>query len=613
MNAPYIPAKTLQKLNESHPKGTRHQAKKDIAMSLIGNGMSPMAVCAELRSKFPEASDKEIEGVVDWAVSRGPTPSTPKSYQQFTRPSISPPSKPKRSPSEHAAWWLSGKTTTVEAFKEKSQLPIPESRTEALSLSLEMLYQGSENVNVVCNYTEDGGKAKPCGPGRIISRDKWLEYLQEKGVPDSKAGAWVRPNPCKPQGSGSGGAVTDSDIICFRFLLLESDVLPLETQLALFEKIRLPIALVVTSGGASAHAWVRVDAKNQTEYSDIGRRVLSDLAPFGIDQANKNPSRLSRLPEARRVIGAQGTGLQSLLWLNPGKQALTESDLEKFEDSLEIPAIEDKPFREVIIESMARYEDLVKNQGKIGIPTGFTKFDKETGGLHPGQMSVLAGETNAGKSSVAINIINNALHANCGVALFTLEMGSDEIADLLFAMNSEVDRNHFNTGYFEEGEVNRMATKVKWLSSVPLWVFDDSLVTATQIRKRTLALKAENKISLAVVDYAQIITPEGGDNREQQVAHISRILRSTAKDAKVAMLVLSQLNDDGKVRESRVLAHEAHNVFLLDNKENKGTIEFQVQKGRRIQKKDYLLDYSMTYCQVRDHQEAPPQQSNYYQ
>jgi len=300
------------------------------------------------------------------------------------------------------------------------------------------------------------------------------------------------------------------------------------------------------------------------------------------------------------VIGASGTGLQELLWLNPIKPAVTQADIIALENSLEIPALDDKPFKQVVKDSIDRYSLLSSNQGKIATPIGFSEFDKDNGGLHPGQMTVIAGETNSGKSSVAINIINNVLNQGEGVALFTLEMSRDEIADLLFSINCEVDRNHFNTGEFDQEEVNRMTSNSKRMQDFKLWIFDDGVMTATQIRKRILALMSENKMKLVVVDYAQIVAPELGDNREQQVALIARTLCSTAKDSKVALIVLSQLNDEGKLRESRVIAHEAHNVFLLENKEKDRQMIIKVVKGRRIQKKNYTLRYENEFCKIGD-------------
>ncbi len=598
MSTPYIPPRTIAKLHETFAPGTRHQAALEIATSLIGNGLSSAAVFQTLRDKFPEdVTDRELNDVVQWVERKHPGPSRFGDHKPIRPTTLNPPEK-KRSPLEHCNWWLSGQTMTVESFAQLSQLAIPDTPVESLILFLEMTYLGTENLNVVCAFIEEGEKAKPHGPGRIISRDKWTEYLETKGVPESKAGAWFRPNPCLPQGSGTAGAVTDSDVVAWKFLLLESDVLPLDVQFSLFSKLKLPVAWVVSSGGISIHALVKVESSDAKRFSETARRILTALAPFGVDQANKNPSRLSRLPGAQRKIGASGEGLQRLLWLNPGKPALKDSDLSAFEESLLLPAIEEKPFKIVVKEAITRYEELA--DGKIkGIPIGIADFDRDSGGLFASQMTLITAETNAGKSSLLINIINAALSKGTGVALFTLEMDRGEIADMIFAMNCGVDRNHFNTGKFDKGDIEKMVGQVKNIGELPLWVYDESILTTTEIRRRVLHLVSESRIKLAAVDYAQIVMPESfQENREQQVANIGQSLRALAKDAKIPIIVLSQLNDEGKVRESRVLAHVAHNVFLLENQEDKGRMVMKVVKGRRIRKKNYELFYDPPHCRI---------------
>ena len=114
-----------------------------------------------------------------------------------------------------------------------------------------------------------------------------------------------------------GQGVEDANVTAFRFALLESDKLPVELQLSLFAKLPLPITAVLGSGGRSLHAWVKADAGDVVEYRATVARMLELLAKFGIDGKNKNPSRLSRLPGARREIGAAGDGIQRLLYLNP--------------------------------------------------------------------------------------------------------------------------------------------------------------------------------------------------------------------------------------------------------------------------------------------------------
>jgi hypothetical protein len=114
-----------------------------------------------------------------------------------------------------------------------------------------------------------------------------------------------------------GKGVADANVTAFRFALLESDKLPIELQLSLLAKLPLPIAAILSSGGRSVHAWVMADVPDAEDYRATVAGMLEILARFGVDGKNKNPSRLSRLPGARREIGAVHDGLQRLLYLNP--------------------------------------------------------------------------------------------------------------------------------------------------------------------------------------------------------------------------------------------------------------------------------------------------------
>ncbi len=178
------------------------------------------------------------------------------------------------------------------------------------------LYAPGERINFVTEFaehTEKYGevKARPVGKGITLERDDMVSRFEQHGSDTSDAGGWLRMNPVDGQG------IADANVMAGRFALLESDTLPMDLQLALVAKLPLPIAAIVSSGGRSLHAWVKLDARDLEEYRDAVPRLLGLLAKFGIDGKNKNPSRLSRLPGARRVIGAEGDGLQRLLYLHP--------------------------------------------------------------------------------------------------------------------------------------------------------------------------------------------------------------------------------------------------------------------------------------------------------
>jgi hypothetical protein len=184
------------------------------------------------------------------------------------------------------------------------------------ALLVENLYAPGELVNFVTECetaTEKSGlvKARPVGRGITLERDGLAARFENGGSDSGQGGAWLRMNLV------DGRGVADVNVTAFRFALLESDKLPVEVQLALFAKLPLPLAAVIGSGGRSVHAWVRVGARDADDYRATVAKMLAILARFGVDGKNKNPSRLCRLPGARREIGAAGDGIQRLLYLNP--------------------------------------------------------------------------------------------------------------------------------------------------------------------------------------------------------------------------------------------------------------------------------------------------------
>ena len=178
------------------------------------------------------------------------------------------------------------------------------------------LYAPGERINFVTEFAEHREKsgevkARPVGKGITLERDALAARFEQRGSDTSQAGGWLRMNPVDGRGIG------DASVTACRFALLESDTLPLDLQLALFAKLPLPMAAILSSGGRSIHAWVKLDARDAADYAAVVPRLFDILAKFGVDGKNKNPSRLSRLPGATRVIGAAGDGVQRLLYLNP--------------------------------------------------------------------------------------------------------------------------------------------------------------------------------------------------------------------------------------------------------------------------------------------------------
>ncbi len=197
----------------------------------------------------------------------------------------------------------------AETLLERSPVSIPDSPIEQTLVTLSTMYELDDMVNIVVN-SETGAPVDSglCKPARF-----WIDDWNRRRPIWQKGGAWIRLNPATGD--------TDAAVTKFKYSLLECDGLPVDLQLRLYAHLPIPISLIALSGGKSAHAWVRMDAADLQEYREIAKRLFEILKHFGIDQSNKNASRLGRLPGAIRQLKATGDGVQRLLYLDPNAES----------------------------------------------------------------------------------------------------------------------------------------------------------------------------------------------------------------------------------------------------------------------------------------------------
>lgn len=259
----------------------------------------------ELHHKIRSALTTPSEKPAGWLLRDGcPLPAA--------RAPLSPrPEKTRIDPATAVENFLKGFRADECDLWEASPIRPPDDWRTDPAVLVSALYRPGERVNVVTDFTLDkDGKANPSGYGQTIEREEFLSRFS-RAVPASKAGGWLRMNPMDGRGIG------DANVTAFRYALLESDCVPPDLLLSLFTRLPLPVAAILTSGGRSLHAWIKVAAPDVDEYRRIVSRMLALLARFGVDMKNRNPSRLSRLPGVQRSIGAQGDGRQRLLYLDP--------------------------------------------------------------------------------------------------------------------------------------------------------------------------------------------------------------------------------------------------------------------------------------------------------
>ncbi|MBC7346061.1 MAG: replicative DNA helicase [Clostridia bacterium] len=209
--------------------------------------------------------------------------------------------------------------------------------------------------------------------------------------------------------------------------------------------------------------------------------------------------------------------------------------------------------RELLAATLERLEKLSQNRGEVtGLPT-FRDLDKLLAGLQPSDLIICAARPGMGKSSFCLNIAQAvALNYHLPVALFSLEMSKAQVAERLLAGAAMVEQHRLRTGYLSEEDWARLTAVLGALAEAPIYIDDTPAPTVLEVRAKARRLQAERGLGLVVVDYLQLMRGHGRfDNRQQEIAQISRSLKSLARELNVPVLVLSQLNRGVEQRQDK--------------------------------------------------------------
>ena len=187
-----------------------------------------------------------------------------------------------------------------------------------------------------------------------------------------------------------------------------------------------------------------------------------------------------------------------------------------------------------------------REDGLTGVPTGFTDLDRLTNGWQPSDLIILAARPGMGKTSLVLALARNAaMDFNKGVAIFSLEMSNLQLVQRLVSMESEISGEKMRSGDLQEYEWQQMHTGIEKLSHAPIFIDDTPGINIFELRAKCRRLKSQHDIQMVIIDYLQLMSG-GGDNqrgnREQEVSAISRALKGMAKELSVPVIALSQLS-----------------------------------------------------------------------
>jgi replicative DNA helicase len=190
-----------------------------------------------------------------------------------------------------------------------------------------------------------------------------------------------------------------------------------------------------------------------------------------------------------------------------------------------------------------------------GLPTGFTDFDKITGGLRPGDLIIVAGRPSMGKTTLAVNMAEYAaVHpgTRASVAIFSMEMPSEQVITRMLSSVGGVPLNSLRSGKISDEDWVRITGATSQLSEAKLFVDETPALNPTELRARARRVKREHGLHLIVVDYLQLMqVPGTKENRATEIAEISRGLKALAKELQVPVIALSQLNRAVEQREHK--------------------------------------------------------------
>ena len=258
--------------------------------------------------------------------------------------------------------------------------------------------------------------------------------------------------------------------------------------------------------------------------------------------------------------------------------------------------------KEIIKGSIETIDSLYQRKTNVtGLATGFDDFDKMTSGLHEGELVVVAGRPSMGKSALACCIAEHVgIILKQGVAIFSLEMSKEQLAQRMLCSHARVDGSKVRTGFLSQTDWPHLVNAAGKFSEAPIFIDDSSALSVLELRGKARRLKSMHDIKLIIVDYLQLLESPSfrSEGRQQEISDISRSLKALAKELGVPLIAVSQLSrkpegrDDKRpqladLRESGAIEQDADLVLLLFREEfynptddNRGIAELMIAKQR---------------------------------
>jgi len=286
-------------------------------------------------------------------------------------------------------------------------------------------------------------------------------------------------------------------------------------------------------------------------------------------------SMLKELTALRRLQGACQQILMALKETGTSTELLAQAEAQIYALTANSQR-KTPPLSQLVSEYLTLLEQRGDSSALTGLPTGLNHLDRLTAGLQPGDLVILAARPSMGKTAFALHLAYHAALAGQRVALFSLEMGSEQLVHRLMAMLSFIDLAVLRAGQVTDQHWNQLIPAAERLSGLPLSLDDTSSLSLSDLRSRCRRMAAQKPLNLVVLDYLQLMRGEGGPrgSREQEISSISRGLKQLARELKCPVVALSQLNRSlesrpnkrpmmSDLRESGAIEQDADVILFL--------------------------------------------------
>ena len=376
----------------------------------------------------------------------------------------------------------------------------------------------------------------------------------------------------------------------------------------------------------------RLAAEGQLEAVG-GRPYLIELANNTLALTNwKSHTDIVKRTSVLRDLVYASTNINALAYDAPDDTNATIEEAEKMLFNVTQKRVSStfQNITDLLTQAFDEIDELVNNRSHMaGVPTGFADVDKLFWGLRGGDLLILAARPGVGKTSFALNLATNAAKSGAAVAMFSLEMGANQLVQRILCAEARVNLGQLRAGNLQEGDWNAIMNAAATLSGLELYIDDTPGLSLLEMRAKARRQLRDKEKGLIIVDYLQLMQPPStrrDGNRAVEVAEISRGLKVLAKELNMPVLALSQLSRAvemrgskrpqlSDLRESGSIEQDADIVMFIDRSMDEveaesdgrpdlGTAELIVAKHRNGATRDITLSFNPEYTKFGNYIDA---------